>query len=67
MNKDSLEKLVGLVVRIREIVDDPFVTIRINSAVSTLEAAVREQMENRIWQIYRESKELEGKAELNYE
>lgn len=63
MNKDSLEELGRLVIRMREVVDDdPFMTIRINTAVSILEAAIREQMENRIWQIYRESKELEAKG-----
>lgn len=63
MNKDSLEELGRLVIRMREVVgDDPFMTIRINTAISILEAAIREQMENRIWQIYRESKELEAKG-----
>lgn len=63
MNKDSLEELGRLVIRMREVVgDDPFMTIRINTAISILEATIREQMENRIWQIYRESKELEAKG-----
>ena len=59
MNQESMEELVVLVTRMKEIVEgDPSMTIRIGNAVSLLEAAVREHMENRIWRMYRETKRL---------
>jgi len=59
MSQESMEELVGLVNRMKGIVDsDPSVTVRINSAVSLLEAVIREQMEISILRIYRGSKNL---------
>ncbi len=61
MNQESMEELAGLVMRMREIVDgDPSMTIGIGSAVSRLEAAVRDHVEARILRMYREAKRLEA-------
>ncbi len=59
MSQESMEELVALVNRMKGIVDsDPSVTVQINSAVSLLEAVIREQMEISILRIYKGSRSL---------
>jgi len=51
MNQESMEELVGLVNRMKEIVEEN-PSMMIGNAISLLEAAVRDHMEARIWRMY---------------
>lgn len=59
MSQEYMEELVGLVKRMKEIVEgDPSMPVRIGNAVSLLEASVRDHVEFSIFRMYRESERL---------
>lgn len=62
MNQESMEELVGLVGRMREIVEGDPSMVWIGSMVSLLEAAVRDHVELRILLIYKDSRKLEAEG-----